>query len=116
MLTQDVTATNMFIINNEVLNAVNLKPAKTYSELVAQVPILREAGYDTVMMPNKDTWVMQSCLFSLVVGRFMGEDWDERILSGAANFNDPDFVAALDFIKMMYDDGVLNQTPPPARL
>lgn len=110
ILSQGVTATNMFIANMEVLNEVGLTPAKTYSELVAQVPVLREAGYDTILMPNQSTWVMQSCLFSLVVGRFMGEDWHEEILSGAKDFTHPDFVAALDFIKKMYDDGVLPQS------
>ncbi|MCL2084253.1 MAG: extracellular solute-binding protein [Oscillospiraceae bacterium] len=110
MIPRGLTATNAFYVNTEVLDAVGLTPAKTYSELVAQVPVLREAGYDTVLMANEATWVMQSCLFSAVVGRFMGEGWDQRILSGETDFNDPDFVAALNFIKTMYDDGVLNQS------
>ncbi|MCL1819950.1 MAG: ABC transporter substrate-binding protein [Oscillospiraceae bacterium] len=110
MLAQGITSTNTFIANKEVLSAVGLTPAKTYSELVAQVPVLKAAGYETILMPNKDTWVMQSCLFSLVAGRFMGEGWEQDILSGARDFNDPDFVAALNFIKTMYDDGVLEQS------
>jgi raffinose/stachyose/melibiose transport system substrate-binding protein len=59
-------------------------------------------------MPNESTWVMQSCLFSLVAGRFMGEGWEAEIHSGARKFTDSDFIAALNFIKSMYDDGVLN--------
>ncbi|MDR0396745.1 MAG: extracellular solute-binding protein [Oscillospiraceae bacterium] len=110
ILPMGVTATNAFFINMEVLDAVGLEPAKTYSELVAQVPVLAAAGYDTILMANQDTWVMQSCLFSLVAGRFCGEDWEQKILSGEAKFTDPDFVAALEFIKRMYDDGVLNQS------
>lgn len=110
ILSTGVTATNAFFINMEVLEAVGLEPAQTYSELVAQVPVLAEAGYDTVLMPNQDDWVMQSCLFSLVAGRFMGENWEQKVLSGEAKFTDPDFVAALNFIKTMYDDGVLNQS------
>ena len=39
MLPTGVTATNAFFINSEVLEAVGLEPAKTYSELVAQVPV-----------------------------------------------------------------------------
>ncbi|MCL2253851.1 MAG: extracellular solute-binding protein [Lachnospiraceae bacterium] len=109
MLPQGVTATNMFIVNKEVLDAVGLTPAKTYSELAAQVPILRDAGYECVIMPNLSEWVMQSCLYSLVIGRFMGEDWDERILSGETNWTDPAVIASLNFIKQMYDDGVLAQ-------
>jgi len=110
IIPRTVTATNAFFVNMEVLNEVGLEPAKTYSELVAQVPVLAAAGYETVLMPNESTWVMQSCLFSLVAGRFMGENWEQKVLAGEAKFTDPDFVAALDFIKAMYDDGVLNQS------
>jgi len=102
-----VTNTSFFFINMEVLNAVNLQPAKTYNELKAQVPILRAAGYDTVIMPNQDTWVMQSCLFSLIAGRFGGEGWHDKILNGQAKFTDPDFVNALNFVRSLYTDGVL---------
>jgi raffinose/stachyose/melibiose transport system substrate-binding protein len=107
MIPQGVTATNMFIINHEVLDAVGLKPATTYSEMVAQVPILRDAGYETLIMPNQADWVMQSCLFSAVVGRFMGYDWHERINNGLTDFNDPAFIASLAFIQRLYTDGVL---------
>jgi raffinose/stachyose/melibiose transport system substrate-binding protein len=109
MIPRGLTATNAMFVNLEVLNAVGLQPAKTYSELRAQVPILREAGYETIIMANVDTWVMQSCLFSSIAGRFMGEGWEQRIHSGQASFTDPEFVAALQFIKTMYDDGVLSQ-------
>ena len=110
ILSTGVTATNAFFVNTEVLDAVGLTPAQSYSELVAQVPVLAAAGYDTVLMPCQDDWVMQSCLFSLVAGRFMGENWEQGILSGERKFTDPDFVAALNFIKQMYDDGVLLQS------
>jgi raffinose/stachyose/melibiose transport system substrate-binding protein len=110
MIPHGSTSTNMFMINREVLDAVGLEPAKTYSELVAQVPILAEAGYECVLMANVDTWVMQSCLFSLVAGRFCGEGWEKKILDGTAKFTDPDFVAALDFVEQMYEDGVINRS------
>jgi raffinose/stachyose/melibiose transport system substrate-binding protein len=115
MLPRAMTSSHAFYINHEVLRDAGLEPAKTYSELKAQVPILREKGYDTVLMANQDTWVMQSCLFSMIAGRFCGYDWNQRILQGQAKFTDPDFVAALNFIKTLYDDGVLQrntlQTP-----
>jgi raffinose/stachyose/melibiose transport system substrate-binding protein len=105
-----MTATSVLYVNLEVLGECGLQPARTYSELVAQVPILRARGYETVLMANRETWVMQSCLFSLVAGRFCGEGWEQRILSGEAKFTDSDFVAALNCIKAMYDDGVLRRT------
>ena len=108
MIPMAITSTHAFYINMEVLNACGLAPAKTYEELKAQVPILRARGYDTVIMPNKDTWVMQSCLFSMLAGRFCGLGWENKILSGEAKFTDPDFVQALDFVRQLYADGVLS--------
>jgi raffinose/stachyose/melibiose transport system substrate-binding protein len=102
-----VTSSHAFYVNLEVLNDCGLQPAKTYAELKAQVPVLRAKGYETVIMPNKDTWVMQSCLFSTIAGRFGGADWHERVLAGQAKFTDPDFVNALAFIRTLYTDGVL---------
>ncbi|MDR0720889.1 MAG: extracellular solute-binding protein [Treponema sp.] len=109
ILPRTITATSVFYINLEVLNDCGLKPAATYAELKAQVPVLKARGYDTVLMANVDTWVMQSCLFSLVAGRFCGENWEQSILNGQSKFTDPDFVAALGFIKTLYDDGVLSR-------
>jgi raffinose/stachyose/melibiose transport system substrate-binding protein len=53
---------------------------------------------------------MQSCLFSMVAGRFCGPDWHERIHSGQAKFTDSDFVAALDFIRRLYADNVISRS------
>ncbi|MDO5021710.1 MAG: extracellular solute-binding protein [Eubacteriales bacterium] len=110
IMSMGITASHTFYVNTEVLKDAGLEPAKTYSELVEQVPVLKAKGYETVLMPNQDTWVMQSCLFSMVAGRFCGEGWEKKILSGEAKFTDPDFVNALNFIKQMYDDGVLDRT------
>ena len=105
-----LTSTHAFYINMEVLRACGLTPAKTYTELKAQVPVLRGLGYEVVIMPNKDTWVMQSCLFSMLAGRFGGIGWEEKILSGKAKFTDTDFVNALDFVRQIYADGVLSNS------
>jgi raffinose/stachyose/melibiose transport system substrate-binding protein len=110
MIPMAVTSTHAFYINTEVLNDCGLKPAKTYAELVSQVPVLKAKGYETVIMPNKDTWVMQSCLFSMVAGRFCGVGWEENILSGTAKFTGSDFVNALGFIQKLYADGVLSKS------
>lgn len=109
ILPQTVTSSHAFYINNGVLRDAGLTPAKTYEELKAQVPRLRAKGYETILMANQDPWVMQSCLFSLVAGRFGGDGWERRILSGEDRFTGEDFVRALDFMRTMYDDGVLSK-------
>jgi raffinose/stachyose/melibiose transport system substrate-binding protein len=110
MIPRAITSTHAFYINNEVLRDAGLSPARTYAELKAQVPVLKAKGYETVIMPNQDAWVMQSCLFSMAAGRFCGEGWEQKILSGQAKFTDADFVAALSFIKSLYDDGVISKS------
>jgi len=110
MIPQAMTATHAMFVNLDVLNACGLQPAKTYEELKSQVPILKAKGYETMIMAAKDTWVMQSCMFSMIAGRFCGQGWDQKILNGQAKFTDSDFVAALDFIRQLYADGVLPQS------
>jgi raffinose/stachyose/melibiose transport system substrate-binding protein len=109
MIPLGMTTSSVFYVNTEVLDAVGLQPAKTYADLVSQVPVLRAAGYDTVIMANADSWVMQSTFFSMLAGRFGGEGWEQKILSGQAKFTDPAFVNALRFVQRMYQDGVLSQ-------
>ena len=109
MIPLGMTTTSAFYANTEVLAEAGLQLAGTYAELVAQVPVLRARGLETVIMANADTWVMQSCLFSMIAGRFGGEGWEQKILDGSAKFTDPEFVDALRFIRRMYTDGVLSQ-------
>ena len=109
ILPQGTTATHAFFVNTEVLAAAGLQPARTYAELVAQVPVLRAAGYQTVLVPAQSNWVMQSCFFSMILGRFAGADWDKRIAAGTARFTDTDFVAAFDFIRQIFADGVIQR-------
>ena len=110
MIPHTLTACHAMFINMEVLNDCGLQPARTYDEMKAQVPVLRAKGYQTMIMPLKDTWVMQSCMFSMIAGRFCGPDWHTRILNGQAKFTDSDFVAALGFIRQLYTDGVIAQS------
>jgi raffinose/stachyose/melibiose transport system substrate-binding protein len=104
------TASHVFYVNTAVLSDAGLKPATSYAELNQQVPLLKAKGYDTVLMANQDSWVMQHCLFSLIAGRFAGKGWDARVLSGRSKFTDPDLMDALRFVQSLYDDGVLSET------
>ncbi|HKL86076.1 MAG TPA: extracellular solute-binding protein [Treponemataceae bacterium] len=108
-LPSGLTQTHVLFVNKAVLDACGLKPAKTYEEMKAQVPVLKAKGYETILMANAETWVMQSCLFSDIAGRFGGKDWDKAILDGKTKFTDAGFVNALKFVQTLYKDGVLSQ-------
>ena len=103
-----LTVSHMMFVNKDVLDECGLSIPKTYDELKAQVPVLKAKGYETILMANMDDWVMQSCLFSMIAGRFGGADWADKIMAGKAKFTDKAFVDSVKFVKQLYDDGVLS--------
>jgi raffinose/stachyose/melibiose transport system substrate-binding protein len=107
LLPGSLSFTHIFYVNTAVLAGLGLSPARTYDELKAQVGLLDTAGYETVVLGNEDSWVMQRCLFSMLAGRFCGQAWEQRILSGEARFTDGDFTDALEFVRTLYADGVI---------
>ena len=102
-----ITATHVMYVNTKLLSDLGLTMPKTYDELVAMVPKIKEAGLYPILMPNKAAWVMQSCLFSALVGRIAGQDWLEALIAGEASFTDQEFVDSLALVKDMYDTGLL---------
>lgn len=104
-----ITVTHCMFANTKLLAQLGLKPAKTYEELKKQLPVLQAAGKDLIIMANNDDWVMQSCLFSMVLGRLAGADWANDIYSGKAKFTDAPFLKAVEMIETMYKDGVISQ-------
>ncbi len=109
MIPTTITASHAMYVNKGLLDSLGLEVPETYEELVAMVPVLRDAGLDVVLMGAQDDWVIQSCLFSMIVGRLVGDAKMDEIIAGKAKFTDPEFVGALEFYKRLYDDGVLHR-------
>jgi raffinose/stachyose/melibiose transport system substrate-binding protein len=107
-LPQSITYSSIMYVNTKLLSDLGLAIPKTYADLKAMVPTLKSKGIQTVLMANKDSWVMQSCLFSTIVGRFMNNDWITNVKTGDAQFTDAGFIEALNFVKTMYKDGVIS--------
>jgi raffinose/stachyose/melibiose transport system substrate-binding protein len=108
-LPQSVTYTTVMYTNTKLLKDTGLAAPKVYADMKAMVPKLKAKGAQTVLMANKDTWVMQSCLFSTVTGRMVGDAWIDRTKAGEVKFTDKGFVDALGFIDTMYKDGVISR-------
>lgn len=104
-----ITATHVLYVNKGLLDSLGLPVPTTYEELKAMVPALRAAGKDVILMGAQDDWVVQSTLFSMIVGRLAGDDFIDRVLAGQARFTDEPFVRALRFYRSLFDDGVLNR-------
>jgi raffinose/stachyose/melibiose transport system substrate-binding protein len=109
VLPQSVTYTTVMYANKALIEANGLKVPTTYAQLKAMVPKLKAKGIAIVLMANKDTWPMQSCLFSTVSGRLLGDAFIDNVKAGKAKFTDAAFVNALKFIETMYKDGVISK-------
>jgi raffinose/stachyose/melibiose transport system substrate-binding protein len=108
-LPNGLTTTHMLYVNTKVLRENGLSIPKSYAEMKAMVGPLKAKGIDLIAMDNMDAWVMQSCLFSMVVGRFGGTDWHDKVAAGTLKFTDPWFVKSLELIDDMYKSGMLNR-------
>ena len=101
------TACHVLYVNTKILNDLDLSMPATYEELVAMGPTISDAGLYPILMANKAAWVMQSCLFSALVGRICGQDWIDAVLTGEAAFTDQEFVDSLALVADLYGTGLL---------
>ncbi len=101
-LPNGITTTHMLYVNTKVLKDNGFAMPKSYAEMKAMVKPLKAKGIDLIAMDNMDAWVMQSCLFSMVVGRFGGVDWYTELENGQTSFNDAWFIKSLELIEDMY--------------
>lgn len=109
ILPQSVTYTSVMYVNKGLLDSLGLAVPATYDDLKAMVPKLKAKGIATVLMANKDTWPMQSCLFSTVAGRLLGDGYINEILAGNKKFTDQEFVDALQVVANLYKDGIISK-------
>lgn len=106
-LPQSFTYTSVMYVNKKLLADNGFALPKTYDDLKKMVPKLKAKGINVAMLPDKDGWPMQSCLFSTVVGRMAGDAFIDSIKAGKAKFTDKPFVSALDVISNLYKDGIM---------
>ncbi len=108
-LPNGITSSHMMYANVKLLKENGLELPKTMDDLIAMVPVLKAKGIEVIGMDNMDSWVMQSCLFSLIVGRLGGANWYDELAAGKINFTDPWFVNSLAVVDKLYSSGALNR-------
>jgi raffinose/stachyose/melibiose transport system substrate-binding protein len=107
-LPQSFTYTTTVYVNKKLLADNGIAMPKTYADLKAMVLKLRAKNVQTVLLPDGDQWPAQSCLFSTMVGRYLGDAWVDQVRTGKVKFTDKSFVNVLDQYKKLYDDGIIN--------
>lgn len=106
-LPQSITYTTTMYVNRKLLADNGFALPETYADLKKMVPKLKLKGIQVMSIPDLDKWPMQSCLFSTVSGRLLGDKFIDDVKAGKAKFTDKAFVDALAFVETMYKDGVL---------
>ena len=108
-----VNYSNVVYANTKLLKELGLDYPKTLDEMKAQVAAITAAGYRPMVFGDESSWVMQSCLLSMITARVGGLDWFDKARRGdGAGFADPEFVKSLAVIKDMVDAGLIGQSEP----
>ena len=109
-LPQSFTYTSVMYVNVKLLKDNGFGVPKTYADLKKMVPKLKSKGIAVMMLPDKDGWPGQSCLFSTVAGRIAGDAFFDNILAGKAKFTDKPFVDSLKVVENLFKDGIIQRT------
>ncbi len=107
-LPQSFTYTTTMYTNKKLLEDNKIAIPTTYAQMKAMVGKLRIKGVQTLLLPNGDQWPAQSCMFSTISGRLLGDAWTDQVKQGKVKFTDAAYVNALTFFRNMYTDGVMN--------
>jgi raffinose/stachyose/melibiose transport system substrate-binding protein len=92
------TQTLQMFYNKAVFEELGLEPPTTWDEFIDVNESLLAAGVTPMALGAKDDWILP--IFHDIVGsaRYGGAAFEERVLSGETDFNDPDYVASLQLI------------------
>lgn len=108
-LANGFTATHMLYVNKTLLKENGFDIPTTFEEMKVMVAPLKAKGIELIGMDNESAWVMQSCLFSMIVGRYGGPEWFEDLEAGRIDFNDAWFVDSLELVNELYETGMINR-------
>ena len=101
--------TTVLYMNKKLVESLGFSQPKTYADLKAMVPAAKAAGLEVVSIDGADGWAWGSCLMSAMIARTSGDaQWVSKAVAGDKKFTDKVFVDALNYIKMMVDDGVIS--------
>src|SRR5512142_876027 len=107
IIPQSFTLTTAVYVNTKLLKDNGFAVPKTYADLKKMVPKLKAKGIAVMMLPDKDLWPAQSCLFSTISGRMLGDQFIDNVKAKKAKFTDAAFVNALKVYQGLFTDGII---------
>lgn len=95
------TQTLQMFYNKKIFADNGLTVPTTWDEFIANNEKLLAAGITPMALGAKDDWVLP--IFSDIIGsaRYGGSEYEAKLLSGETDFNDPNYVAAIQLVEDM---------------
>ncbi|MCM3657985.1 extracellular solute-binding protein [Agromyces mediolanus] len=92
------TQTLQMFYNKQIFKDQGLDVPTTWAEFIDVQEKLLAAGITPMALGAKDDWILP--IFADIVGsaRYGGSEFEQKVLSGETDFNDPDYVASLGII------------------
>jgi len=85
--------------NKAIFDELNLTEPETWDEFIATLDALKAGGYIPISAPAKDVWMLPLIHDAIGAPRYGGQQFEADVLSGATDFNDPDYVASIAIIQ-----------------
>jgi raffinose/stachyose/melibiose transport system substrate-binding protein len=95
------TQTLQMFYNKAIFEEQGLEVPTTWDEFIEVNEKLLAAGVTPMALGAKDDWILP--IFSDIIGsaRYGGSEFEEKVLAGETDFNDPDYVASLQLVADM---------------
>jgi raffinose/stachyose/melibiose transport system substrate-binding protein len=92
------TQTLQMFYNKQIFEEQGLEVPTTWDEFIEVNEKLLDAGITPMALGAKDDWILP--IFADIIGsaRYGGAEFEQKVLSGETDFNDPDYVASLQLI------------------
>jgi len=85
--------------NVGVFEELGLAEPTTWEEFIAILDTLAAEGYIPLAATAKDTWMLPILHDAIAAPRYGGPAFQEAILAGETDFNDPNYVASISVLK-----------------
>ncbi len=87
--------------NKGIFDELGLTEPETWDEFVNVLDTLAENDIIPISTPAKDNWMIAIVMDAIGAPRYGGTQFESDVLSGATDFNDPDYVAAIELMNWL---------------
>lgn len=97
-----------FFYNKKIFNDLGLQPPKTWDEFLVVCETIKNDNKTPITLGAKSRWPAQFW-FDYILLRTAGKDYRDRLMTGEANYNDPEVIRAFAIWSDLIDKGYFNE-------